>query len=327
MKKKISKLFRLTSLTWPLLFFSVFIVNAFVDTTPSESSSFLLNSKAAPTATITVTNTELCLGEQTTITFEGVDGNPNYSFTYTVNDGTEQTITTVNNEVSVILNSGITASGTYTYSLIGVVDSSDGGSINEINDQEVTITVTDPPAVDFDFTNDNACSGETIQFTSNATGNGTLSYIWNFGDGTTSTDENPVKIYNIVGNDSQVFSISLIVSDTNGCYTTIIKDIQVLRIPDISFFSDLPLKKCNAATGLFDVEFYNSSDSHSEIISYTIDWGDDSSDTFNNTDFIPYSTLISHSFEIGVYTVVFSATNSNGCVNEVEYEVIYGKAY
>ena len=324
MKKKISKLFHITNLTWALLFFSVFIVNAFVDPTPSENSSFFLNSKATPTGTITVTNTEFCLGEQTTITFEGADGNPNYSFTYTLNGGAEQTITTENNEISVTLNSEITASGTYTYSLIGVADSSDGGSITEINDQEITITVTDPPTVDFDFTNDNSCSGETIQFTSNATGDGTLSYSWNFGDGTTSTNENPVKIYNIVGNGSQVFSVSLIVSDTNGCFTTIIKDIQVLRIPDISFFSDLPLKKCNAASGLFDVEFYNSSESHSEIISYTIDWGDDSSDTFNNTDFIPYSTLISHSFEIGVYTVVFSATNSNGCVNEVEYEVIYG---
>ncbi len=31
-----------------------------------------------------------------------------------------------------------------------------------------------------------------------------------------------------------------------------------------------------------------------------------------------------HTFELGVYTVLISATNSNGCSDEVEFEVIYG---
>ena len=36
------------------------------------------------------------------------------------------------------------------------------------------------------------------------------------------------------------------------------------------------------------------------------------------------SLYISHTFEIGVFTVVISAINSSGCSNEVEFEVIYG---
>ena len=99
-------------LTWLLLFFSIFFVNAYVVAMPAETSSFLLNSKATPTATITVANTELCLGEQTIITFEGAGGNPNYSFTYTINNGAEQTIATENDQVSVSINTSITSSGT-----------------------------------------------------------------------------------------------------------------------------------------------------------------------------------------------------------------------
>ena len=42
----------------------------------------------------------------------------------------------------------------------------------------------------------------TVQFTDHSSGQGSLSYIWNFGDGTTSTDENPthdgVKHYNLL---------------------------------------------------------------------------------------------------------------------------------
>ena len=320
MKKKISELFHNTNLTWSLLFFSVLIVNAFVDPTPSESSSFFLNLKATPTATITVTNTEFCLGEQTTITFEGADGNPNYSFTYTLNGGAEQTITTENSEISVTLNSEITASGTYTYSLIGVTDSSDGGSITEINDQEITITVTDPPTVDFDFTNDNACSGETIQFTSNATGDGTLSYSWNFGDGETSTEENPVKVYNELGSGSVNFSVTLTITDSNGCSNTKTRDLSVLGKPNLKFrdgnFNDFGnCGSIESDSEEFELLVQNISPDITNIVSYSIAWGD--TETTSDATF-PITHLYS---DRGVFTMIISAIDNNGCSNEVSYQI------
>ena len=309
-------------LTWLLLFFSIFIVNAFVITMPKEISSFLLNSKATPTGTITVANTELCLGEQTPITFEGAGGNPNYSFTYTVNNGTEQTIATENDQVSVSINTSITSSGTYVYNLIKVEDSS--GDIENL-DQEIIITVTDPAVVDFNFTNDNACSGETMQFTSNSTGNGTLSYSWNFGDGSTSTEENPIKVYNAVGNGSQVFSVSLIVSDTNGCTTTTIKDIQVQRIPDIDFFSGSGgfINCSDGNSDIFNLELFNNSSSSSDISLYSIEWGDGTAvEAFNG--FPTNSSGIMHSYSIGVFTLTIIATNDNGCTNSISYDISNG---
>ena len=309
-------------LTWLLLFFSIFFVNAYVVAMPAETSSFLLNSKATPTATITVANTELCLGEQTIITFEGAGGNPNYSFTYTINNGAEQTIATENDQVSVSINTSITSSGTNVYNLIKVEDAS--GDI-EVLDQDLTITVTDPASVDFNFTNDEVCSGETIQFTSDATGNGTLSYSWNFGDGTTSTEENPTKVYNVMGNGTQVFSVSLIVTDGNGCNTTKIKNIQVQRIPDIDFFSGSGgfVNCSDGGTDIFNLELFNSSVSSSEITSYTINWGDETAvETFNG--FPTNGSGIMHSYSIGIFELSITAINANGCTNSITYDISNG---
>ena len=59
------------------------------------------------------------------------------------------------------------------------------------------------------------CSiNESIQLTNNSTGPGTLVYNWNFGDGTTSSQKNPVHQFNKKG----VYSVNLTVSNTDGCY-------------------------------------------------------------------------------------------------------------
>ena len=119
--------------------------------------------KKKPTTTIAASiaaaDEELCLGEQTVITFEGFDGDLIYTFTYTLNAGSEQTISTTGIENTVSLNTSITSLGTFTYKLIKVEDSS--GDIENL-DQEITITVTDAPTISFTFTNDGACSNETI---------------------------------------------------------------------------------------------------------------------------------------------------------------------
>ena len=59
----------------------------------------------------------------------------------------------------------------------------------------------------------------TIQFSNTSTGIGALSYQWQFGDGSTSTLENPSHTYSMIGS----YTVSLIVFNTNGCSDTIIK--------------------------------------------------------------------------------------------------------
>jgi PKD repeat protein len=77
-----------------------------------------------------------------------------------------------------------------------------------------TITVTNP-AVKFTANHTNACPFLTIQFTSPATdsgGNRITNWLWNFGDGTFSTLENPVHIYTNI----QTYNPALTVANAYG---------------------------------------------------------------------------------------------------------------
>ena len=301
--------------------FSFFIFNSDAALNYTEIKKNLKKSTLVLTASIVTDDEELCLGEETTITFEGSEGAPNYIFTYTINAGPEQTISTTGSDNAVSLDFLPTSSGTYTYTLVKVEDSD--GTIED-EGEEIVITVTDPPTISFTFTNDGACSNETIDFTSSVSGDGPFSYTWNFGDGNTSTDENPSHTYNTTGIGLQNFSVTLSVTDDNTCISSVSEMVVVQNIPNISFFSGGSLKNCAAQGDGFDVEFFNSSQSSSDITSYTFDWGDGSSETVIGADFPANANGISHTFEIGVFTVVISAINSSGCSNEVEFEVIYG---
>jgi PKD repeat protein len=63
-----------------------------------------------------------------------------------------------------------------------------------------------------DFSSSTTTDPLTIQFTDKSTGAEPLSYLWNFGDGATSTDENPVHSYSKPGN----YNVNLIVNNNYG---------------------------------------------------------------------------------------------------------------
>ncbi|MBI2269352.1 MAG: gliding motility-associated C-terminal domain-containing protein [Bacteroidetes bacterium] len=98
-----------------------------------------------------------------------------------------------------------------------------------------TVRVYGMPQAQFTYTPKPACPPFELQFTDNSThnSNGTLSYVWKFGDGTTSAIQNPVHYYasgtNIHG--------YLIVSTDKGCKDSI--DFHLsdslcnIRIPNI----------------------------------------------------------------------------------------------
>jgi gliding motility-associated-like protein len=67
----------------------------------------------------------------------------------------------------------------------------------------------------------NVCTLPTqVNFTNTSTGTGALSYIWNFGDGGTSTQTNPTHLYTSVG----AYTVGLIVQNNNGCRDTVVKN-------------------------------------------------------------------------------------------------------
>ena len=101
-----------------------------------------------------------------------------------------------------------TTSGLYTVSLT-VTDEYGSDTMTRTN----YIAIDVPPMAEFTSDTQSAFLNENITFTDQSTSYGTISsWQWNFGDGTTSTAQNPVHSYSATGN----YTISLTVTDEFG---------------------------------------------------------------------------------------------------------------
>ncbi len=111
-------------------------------------------------------------------------------------------------------------------------------TIKVTNDKGCYAVLTKPAlikttnGVKSDFTNSTAgvCKPPfSISFKSTSTGPGTLSYLWDFGDGNTSTLSSPSHSYTTPGN----YTVSLATSSTAGCSDTMTKQ-NLFAILDIN---------------------------------------------------------------------------------------------
>lgn len=175
------------------------------------------------------------------------------------------------------------------------------------------------PTSDFSFSTNNACSNENIQFT--AAGNSTLSYLWDFGDGTTSTIANPTHQFEALGCGTSTFNVTLTTTDAGGLSSSTTKPINVLEKPALSF-SDLDFNNFdNCGSGFSSNSEYtitvvnNTNASCVTSGSYEIDWGDG-----NTTTSATFPATHTYT-ELGTFNMNISATSSNGCSNEVSYLV------
>lgn len=79
------------------------------------------------------------------------------------------------------------------------------------------ILITREPTVDFSLADGLKCAPFTAQFTNLASADSPMTYLWDFGDGTTSTQQNPTHIYTEAG----FYDVSLTVQTSVGCISTI----------------------------------------------------------------------------------------------------------
>ena len=159
------------------------------------------------------------------------------------------------------------------------------------------------PRADFTSPDSLTCPGRTITFTNRSSGPG-LTYLWNFGDDSTSTIKNPTHEYAADGN----YTITLTVVDTYGCSSTIVKSNYIKIVtPEPAFTVSDTLGTCPPLI----VNFTNAA---SNYTSYIWDFGDGSTSTALNP---------SHFYaNPGVYNAVLSATGPGGCTSQRTKQIV-----
>ena len=197
---------------------------------PLQSGSATVTVNPLPTATIAGT-TGVCKNSSApNVTFTAAAGTAPYTFTYTINGGSNQTISTTNGNLVAIPVSTATL-GIYTYTLLDVTDAS-STSCSQLQSGSATVTVNTLPVADFNFTN--VCLHKAMYFsdTSTVAGGYVTGWSWGFGDSSAlATTQNPTYVYANPG----TYNVSLIATTNNGCTDTTAKSAVVYPLPDIQF--------------------------------------------------------------------------------------------
>jgi gliding motility-associated-like protein len=160
-----------------------------------------------------------------------------------------------------------------------------------------TVRITFKPSPSADFNSGDICQGAPVIFNDNSTASlGTIvSWTWDFGDFTTGIGQSPTHVYNGNG----LFSPMLVVSSSNGCTDTIIKDVIVDPIPLADFNYTAP---CENALVYFDDQSFISNGS---IVAWNYLFEDTLSSNLPNP---------SHDFSgSGLFPVTLTVTTFAGC--------------
>jgi len=129
-------------------------------------------------------------------------------YTLSVNDGT----VSVNGNTDIGITLDATGLNTGTYQLSIPINTNDPANLQVI--VPVTLYVIAPVITDFNSSLSFVCGNLAVQF-NDASQNVATGWIWDFGDGTTSSEQNPTHLYTADG----VYDVSLIACNELGCDT------------------------------------------------------------------------------------------------------------
>ncbi len=212
-----------------------------------------------------------------------------------------------NGNTSTIKDPGATYFTEKTYTVTLTVK--DGSNTSS---KTMDIAVYKKPAVDFAVSPAKGCVPLDVSFTANATpGDGTIAnYLWDFGDGVTVQGSN-YKTTQHVYTFPQVPPITLNVTNSYGCYTTLTKTNQVEAVKGVvAAFTPSTTTLCNAGES---ISFLNSS-TGSGILTYKWDFGDAGVSTEQSPTHV-YGTK-------GTYNATLTSSSSDGCSATLKSAVI-----
>ncbi|HYG14236.1 MAG TPA: PKD domain-containing protein [Bacteroidia bacterium] len=190
--------------------------------------------------------------------------------------------------------------GNYTVKLI----ITDGSGESDTLIKTLALKAIPNPQAGFTVSSLKGCAGQELQFTdtSKSFSGNIASWQWNFGDGGASTLKNPGHIYTADGS----FSVSLIVTDSNGCksfvnrssYITTSKPAQVRFIADNTGGCTLPHTAKFSDTSITDP---------AQAYSYKWHFGNGDSATGKNPT-MSYA-------QAGNFDVTLTLKDNNNCVS------------
>ncbi|HOZ76636.1 MAG TPA: PKD domain-containing protein [Ferruginibacter sp.] len=268
--------------------------------------------EATPVAAINTNPTFVCLGQTanyqdaSTIAIGNITG-----WTWTFDEG-NPLVSTVQNPSHVWL-----TPGNHTVTL--AVTSA--GGCPSTNTATHTINVNQLPKAGFRY--DMNCTSRTLTATdtSNGFGNNITGWEWDFGDGATSTVQNPVHVYATSG----TYTVTLFVTTVNGCRSATAESVTItIAASPVADFT-LPGNTCLPSASPAFQNTTTISDGTIAQVTYTWNFGDGTGD-LTAPAVIPASPT--HVFPgTGPYTVTLTAISNNGCTHTVSksYSAIFAQ--
>ncbi|MDT8411880.1 MAG: PKD domain-containing protein [Vicingaceae bacterium] len=174
----------------------------------------------------------------------------------------------------------------------------------------VIVNFSPPPTLDFGSDVDTSCAPAHVQFYDNSIpgdpNDFISSWLWDFGDGNTSTDQNPAHVFNQPG----TYNVILNVTTSNGCSNTSGSSSLIIQVHPVP----------TAAFTLNATQFYLPSDKliatnqSTGAVSYEWSFGDGGTSNDVNPEYLYYL--------IGYFQVQLIATNQYGCKDTAVIDVV-----
>ncbi len=189
--------------------------------------------------------------------------------------------------------------GTYTVTLTAY----SGASFTK---KQMTIRVYTGPVIDFTAGDTVVCPKERTRFASTIISNapGGLTYLWNFGDGTTGTTDSPTHAYTTGG----FKNVSLFVTNSKGCSSLFTRSGYIYVHPPI--LANFTISDTQFCTTPSHAVFTNLTTGGTPPLAYAWSFGDGGT-----------STAISpaHDYTVqGVYTIQLAASDSFNCADTIK---------
>lgn len=175
------------------------------------------------------------------------------------------------------------------------------------------------PNLTADFNVDSSgCHPHLVKFT-NTSENYLGSYVWDFGDGSTSNEKNPIHLFeNYGGTDTSYFVTLTSKSPVGNCLKTKTIRVKVFAGPraDFRFLSDSTIQlPANTIT-------IGNQTNFRENWTYKWSFGDGTTDTNGDPSFVHLFPLTNEDFLDTNFTVTMIARSPNGCVDTLSKNMV-----